>query len=273
MSIGLLCYFSQGQMARSCLKVFPLVKESASSVEIASDGLWSGPMWTKDRLGMSTPAFSNSCPVNKSPCRGERSPSVRSPQLAEAATTQPTSLDHGVWRQPMRRLNGLPFVFCPNQLLPGVRIGHGQTLAPLANEQSDQSSISSSQSHFRATCSLASVVARTFSFPASIFWIVRGLTPTSSASRSWVSFRATRSLRTLSPTPARKVDCSSVSGTPYQAVPLRLTNTAQWGVFISHEGSPQRPRVVAFSSRFPFPIFRLRSSRQRMHGMSHKESS
>ena len=52
--------------------------------------------------------------------------------------------------------------------------------------------------------------------PASIFWIVRGLSPTSSAKRSWVSFALIRRRRTLAPRLVSCADLHAAEDTPYQ---------------------------------------------------------
>lgn len=70
-----------------------------------------------------------------------------------------------------------------------------------------------------AFCKRSTVVSRMFTCPASIFWMVRMLRSTRSASCSWVNFRARRSRRRLPPKARSWADCRGFNGTPH------------WGVF------------------------------------------
>ena len=88
-----------------------------------------------------------------------------------------------------------------------------------------KSFIRSSQSHFKATLRRSRVMARTFSLPASIFCTVRGLTPTLSARRSWLSFLATRRLRTLHPIPANWTNPEPELKPPYRISSSRPEGT------------------------------------------------
>jgi phenylpyruvate tautomerase PptA (4-oxalocrotonate tautomerase family) len=74
---------------------------------------------------------------------------------------------------------------------------------------------SQSQEQASAACRRKMVVSRMLSWPASIFWIVRGFTSTNSASFSWVSPRETRSRRTLAPNLASSGSFGPFRDTPY----------------------------------------------------------